>query len=373
MGLMNKLRGEFIDIIEWTQPTDKGILAYRFPRQDNEIKMGAKLTVREGQNAVFINEGQMADVFKPGMYTLQTQNMPILSTLKGWKHGFSSPFKAEVYFINVAQQPDYKWGTTNPITMRDPDFGIIRLRAFGSYVFKVVDPGLFLKELVATDPCFEDYEIDSQLRQVIVARFSDVIGKSGIPVLDLVGNYQQLSKFVSDLLKPEFASWGLEVVKFYIENMSLPPAVEEAIDRRTQMGVVGDLSKYTQFNAAEAIRNVGSGGGSGLGGAGVELAAGMGIAQAISQSMGQANQAAQQQQGAGGPPPPLPSQAQFHVALNGNAAGPFTLAVIKNHIDKGELKRDTLVWKQGMAEWSKAESVPEIASLFGAVPPPIPR
>ncbi len=369
MGIMDKLRNEFIDIIDWTQPTDKGILAFRFPRQNAEIKMGAKLTVREGQAAIFLNEGQIADVFKPGMYTLSTQNMPILSTLKGWKYGFNSPYKADVYFVNTAQQPDYKWGTTNPIIARDADFGMVRIRGFGSYVFRVTDPALFLRELVATDPCFEDYEIDAQLRQVIVARFSDVLGKSKIPVLDLVGNYEQLAKFVLDLIKPEFNGWGLDIVKFYIENLSLPPEVEAAIDRRTSMGVVGDLAKYNQFQVAEAIRASASNpGGGGIIGAGIGLGAGMAVAQAIAgnglgATVAPVNAA---------PPPPLPGAVQFHVALNGQPSGPFPLATIRQYIEAGQIKKDTLVWRQGMAEWSKAETAAEIATLFGAVPPPIP-
>ena len=278
MGILDKLSQEFIDIIDWTQPSDRGILAFRFPRYQNEIKMGAKLTVREGQAAVFINEGKMADVFAPGMYTLTTQNLPILATLRGWKHGFNSPYKAEIYFVNTAQQPDYKWGTSNPIMLRDADFGMVRVRGYGSYVFRVSDPGKFLKELVATDPCFEDYEIDTQLKQVIVARFSDVLGKSGIPVLDLCGNYEKLAQFVLDRIKPDFAAWGLDLVKFYIENLSLPAEVEAAIDRRGAMGAVGDLSKYTQFEAAEAMRtSAANPNGGGLAGAGVGLGTGLAI------------------------------------------------------------------------------------------------
>src|SRR5437764_2667473 len=176
MGLLDKLRGEFIDIIEWTEPRHSEALAYRFPRMGNEIKYGAKLTVREGQAAVFVNEGQIADVYPPGMYTLDTRNMPLLSTLMGWKYGFNSPFKAEVYFISTKQWTDQKWGTQNPVMIRDPEFGPVRVRAFGTYVFKVTDPATFLKELVATDPSFESYEIASQFRNTIVSRFVDVIG-----------------------------------------------------------------------------------------------------------------------------------------------------------------------------------------------------
>src|ERR1700733_10283125 len=183
MGLIDKLRGEFIDIIEWTEPSQNDVLAYRFPRYQNEIKIAARLVVREGQNAVFVNEGQLADVFKPGTYTLTTQNMPILSTLKGWKYGFNSPFKAEVYFISTKRYTDLKWGTQNPIMLRDPEFGPVRVRAFGTYAFQVSDPATFLRQLVATDPSFESYEIATQLRNTIVARFVDAIGQAKIAVL----------------------------------------------------------------------------------------------------------------------------------------------------------------------------------------------
>src|SRR5882724_4964824 len=194
MSLLDKLRGEFIDIIERTEPSQNEILAYRFPRYNNEIKNGAKLTVREGQAAVFVNEGQIADVFPPGMYTLDTKNLPILSTLKGWKYGFNSPFKAEVYFVSTRQWTDQKWGTQNPFMLRDAEFGPVRIRAFGTYVFKVTDPGTFLKELVATDPSFEAYEISSQFRNVIVSRFIDALGSSRIPMLDLAGNYDRVGR-----------------------------------------------------------------------------------------------------------------------------------------------------------------------------------
>ena len=166
MGLLDKLRGEFIDIIEWTEPSNNDILCFRFPRYQNEIKNGAKLTVREGQAAVFVSEGQIADVFTPGMYTLETKNLPILSTIKGWKYGFNSPFKAEVYFVSTRQWTDKKWGTQNPVMIRDPEFGPVRVRAFGTYAFKVSDPATFLRQLVATDPSFETYEIANQLRNV---------------------------------------------------------------------------------------------------------------------------------------------------------------------------------------------------------------
>lgn len=371
MGLWDKLRGELIDIIEWTQPNDTDILAYRFPRYNNEIKMGAKLTVREGQAAVFVDEGKIADVFQPGMYELQTENMPILSTLKGWKYGFNSPFKSEVYFILTTQRTDNKWGTSNPIMKRDSDFGMVRLRAFGSYVFRVSDPAAFLRELVATDPAFETYEIDSQLRQVIVSKFSDVIGKSPIPVLDLVGNYEALSKFVLDNIGPDFASWGLALTKFYIENISVPPEVEAAMDKRAAMGAVGDLNQYTKYQTAEAIRDAANNPSGGAAGVGVGLGAGMGMANQMLNALQPGATT-----GAGGAsaatPPPLPGSVAFFAAIDGKQAGPFDLATLQAQVSEGKITRETLVWKQGMANWSAASTVSELANLFAAVPPPLP-
>src|SRR5918911_316670 len=192
MGLLDKLRGELIDIIEWTEPSNSEILAYRFPRYNNEIKYGARLTVREGQAAAFVNEGQLADVYMPGMYTLETQNMPILSTLRGWQYGFNSPFKAEVYFVSTRTFTDRKWGTKNPIMLRDAEFGPVRLRAFGTFAIKVTDPAKFLREIVGTNPQFSVETIGDQLRDMIVSRFADTLAENKVPVLDMASNYDEL-------------------------------------------------------------------------------------------------------------------------------------------------------------------------------------
>ncbi|MFH2095759.1 MAG: SPFH domain-containing protein, partial [Bacteroidota bacterium] len=210
MGLLNKLKGEFLDIVEWLDPTNNTIV-HRFERYHNEIKMGAKLTVRESQVAAFINEGQLADVFPPGMYSLSTSNMPILSTLKGWKYGFNSPFKAEVYFVNTKKFTDQKWGTPNPIMLRDPEFGPIRIRAFGTYEFRVKDAAIFIKEIVGTDGDFTTEEVTNQLRNIILARFTDAIGEAKIPVLDMASNYDEVSKFVHEKIGGEYGDYGLEL------------------------------------------------------------------------------------------------------------------------------------------------------------------
>ncbi|HLW67280.1 MAG TPA: SPFH domain-containing protein [Gemmataceae bacterium] len=364
MGLLDKLRGEFIDIIEWTEPAQNEILAYRFPRYNNEIKYGAKLTVREGQIAVFVNEGQIADVYTPGMYTLETQNMPILSTLKGWKYGFNSPFKAEVYFVSTRQWTDQKWGTQNPIMLRDPEFGPVRIRAYGTYAMKVSDAAAFIRQLVATDPNYEVYEISNQLRNTIVSRFVDVAGQAKIPILEMAGNYDKLSKLCLEKIAPDLESMGMKLTLFYIENISLPPEVEQALDKRTQMGVLGDLSQYTKYQTAEAIRDAAKNPG-GVAGIGAGLGAGMQIGQQMGGAM--------QSQGSPGTPPPLPSAISFFVAFNGSQTGPFDLGTLASKVREGSLTRSTLVWKHGMANWSAAESVPELAELFASSPPPLPK
>ncbi|MFO0852180.1 MAG: SPFH domain-containing protein [Gemmataceae bacterium] len=361
MGLWDRLTGELIDIIEWTEPSQNDILAHRFTRYKNEIKNGAKLIVREGQAAAFVKEGQLADVKTPGMYTLDTNNMPILSTILGWKYGFESPFKCEVYFISTRQWTDQKWGTQNPVMMRDPEFGPVRVRAFGSYAFKVTDPGTFLKELVATDPSFEAFEVTNQFRNAIVSRFVDVVGSAKIPVLDLAGNYERVSKLALDRIAPELGKMGVSLTQFFVENISLPPEVEAALDKRTQMGVLGDLNKYTQFQSAEAIRDAAQNPG-GMAGMGVGIGAGAALGQQMAGAMA-----------AGHVPPPLPTAAQFHVAINGQQAGPFDLAGLQVKVKDGSVTRSSLVWKPGMSQWTAADSVPELAPLFAHLPPPLPK
>jgi membrane protease subunit (stomatin/prohibitin family) len=365
MGLWDRLTGELIDIIEWTEPSQNDILAHRFTRYKNEIKNGAKLIVREGQAAAFVKEGQLADVKTPGMYTLDTNNMPILSTILGWKYGFESPFKCEVYFISTRQWTDQKWGTQNPVMMRDPEFGPVRVRAFGSYAFKVTDPGTFLKELVATDPSFEAFEVTNQFRNAIVSRFVDVVGSAKIPVLDLAGNYERVSKLALERISPELAKMGVSLTQFFVENISLPPEVEAALDKRTQMGVLGNLDQYTKFQSAEAIRDAAQNPG-GMAGMGVGIGAGAALGQQMAGAMaagGQPHPA----------PPPLPTAAQFHVAINGQQAGPFDLAGLQAKVREGAVTRASLVWKPGMTQWAAADSVPELASLFASVPPPLPK
>jgi len=363
MSLWNKLTGELVDIIEWTEPAQSDILCYRFPRYHNEIKMGAKLTVREGQNSVFVNEGRIADVYQPGMYTLQTQNMPILSTLKGWKYGFNSPFKAEVYFVSTKRWTDQKWGTQNPIMLRDPEFGPVRVRAFGTYAFHVRDAGTFLKQVVATNPSFETFEIASQMRDTIVSRIADVLGQLKMSVLDMAGNYEKAAQLCRQRFASELAEMGLELTSFYIENISLPPEVEKALDERSKMGVLGDMSRFTQYQAAQAIRDAAQNPG-GIAGVGAGLAAGYGVANQMSAALAGSHAAA-------AAPPPLPSGG-FFLGIGGQQLGPFDVGTLQGKVHEGSLTRATLVWKQGMSSWVAAETVPELQGLFAAVPPPLP-
>lgn len=364
MGLFDKLRGEFIDIIEWTDDS-RDTMVYRFERFDNEIKMGAKLIVRESQVAVFINQGKLADVFSPGDYTLETENLPILSTLKGWKHGFHSPFKAEVYFVNTRQFTDLKWGTKNPITLRDPEFGPIRIRAFGTYAIRVNNAESFIKEIVGTDGHFTTDEITSQLRNLIISRFADIVGEAKIPVLDMAANYDELGEFIINKIHQDFLDYGIDITKMLVENISLPPAVEEALDKRTSMGVIGNLQQYTQFQTANAMEKAAQNE-SGMAGGGM----GMGMGFAMANQMGQSVQQPQVNQAA--TPPPLPQQKMFHVAINGQSQGPMPISQMSALVSSGTLNKDSLVWCEGMADWQKASQVSDLNSLFSAMPPPLP-
>lgn len=371
MGLWDKIKGEFIDIIQWLDPSNDTIM-YRFERHNNEIKYGAKLTVRESQVAVFVNEGKIADVFQPGMYTLETQNMPILSTLKGWKYGFSSPFQAEVYFVNTKNFTDKKWGTKNPIMMRDPEFGPIRLRAFGNYTFKVKDPVALIKQVAGTDGKFTTDEITEQLKNVIITRFSDVIAESKVPALDLATQYDEFSAALQKKIAPEYEEYGIELTKLLIENISLPPEVEAAIDKRTSMGVIGNLNAYSQFQAANAMEQAAKNP-SGDASSGIGMGMGFAMAQQMGQQLNnqnQNNQVNQQQNNV--VPPPLNQPMAYYVAVNGQQSGPYNDVALKQMIQQGMLKPDSLIWKQGMPQWSPASSVPEVAAMFTQGPPPIP-
>ncbi|MBX3110393.1 MAG: SPFH domain-containing protein [Fimbriimonadaceae bacterium] len=356
MSLWDKIKGEFVDIIEWTDDSTD-TMVYRFERHNNEIKYGAQLTVRESQVAVFVDEGKYADVFTPGMYTLETQNMPLLSTLKGWKYGFNSPFKAEVYFINTKRFNDLKWGTMNPIMMRDADFGMVRVRAFGTYAMRIVDAKKFLSEVVGTNWEFTTDQISEQCRNNVVSAFAKAIADANLPVLDLYSRYEEIGSSLLTKVQPTMAEMGIELLNLLVENVSVPPEVEQAIDTRSKMGAVGDMNKFMQFQAAEAMVK-GAENPGGMGGLGAQLAAGQIAGQVI--------------QNAQSAPPPVPAQKQFHVAVNGAQQGPFGIDALRGMVASGQLTPSSLVWSQGMAQWQAAETVGELQALFAAVPPPMP-
>lgn len=362
MGLLDKLRGELIDIVEWLDHT-RDTLVWRFPRYQNELKNGAQLIVRPGQMAIFVHRGQLADVFEPGAYRLSTDNLPILSTLQGWKYGFNSPFRAEVYFVNTRQITELKWGTPNPIMLRDPDFGPLRLRAFGTYALKATDPTALLKELVGTDQTFEADEIHELMRGIINTAFADVIGESKIAALDLAASYRDLSeavrKKVCERIDDEY---GLEVPQLFIVNISLPEEVEKALDTRTSMGVIGDMNRFQQYQLGQAMT------------AAASNPAGGGAAEGMGLGMGFA-MAGRMMQGAGGlgapaAPPPLP--AAWHVAVNGQTLGPFAAQQVTDAIARGEITAATLVWSAGMSGWTPAGQVPALAAYFASATPPPP-
>ncbi|WP_432449362.1 SPFH domain-containing protein [Aliiroseovarius marinus] len=367
MGILDFLTGEFIDVIHWVDDT-RDTMVWRFEREDHEIKYGAKLTVREGQSAVFVHEGQLADVFTPGLYMLETNNMPILTTINHWDHGFKSPFKSEIYFVNTTRMGDLKWGTKNPIMLRDPEFGPTRIRAYGTYAVRVSDPAKFLVEIVGTDGEFTMDEISFQIRNIIVQAFSRVIASAGIPVLDMAANTADLGKIVATEISGVVADYGLSIPEFYIENISLPPAVEAVMDKRTSMGIAGNLDNYMKFNAAEAMGAENSAMASSMG-AGMGAAMGMGMAgQMQTGPWGAAPAAAPAVQA----PPPPPVEHVWHVAENGATKGPFSKAALGRMAAAGELSRDSHVWTPGQDGWKRAEDVAELAQLFTILPPPPP-
>ena len=382
MALFNKIKqkafGEFIDIIEWTDDTSDTMI-WRFPRYNSEIKNGAQLTVRETQVAVLVNEGQFADVFQPGRHELTTSNMPILTTIRGWKYGFNSPFKVDVYFVNTKQFLNQRWGTANPIMMRDPEFGPIRLRAFGSYNFRVQeDPIPFIKNVAGTSGEFTTEGISEQLRNFVITKFTDYLGESKIAALDLAANMNEFSQKLTIGLKDDFAEYGIELTRFLVENISLPEAVEEALDRRTSMGVIGNMTAYTQMQFADSLKdsaNNPAGGGNLAGdamGAGIGLAmAGQMAGQMMNPQAGQFHGGQQPPQQAAPTPPPMPQQTTYHVAVGGVQQGPFPVSQLQQMIQQGQLTRDTMVWTAGMPAWAAANSVQELSQLFGAVPPPL--
>ncbi len=356
MGLLKSLREEAVDIVEWLDGT-RDTLVWRFPRYRNEIKNGAQLIVRPGQLAVFVHRGELADVFEPGSHRLSTDNLPILSRLQGWRHGFESPFKSEVYFVNTRQIVDLKWGTPNPIPIRDPEFGPIRLRAFGTYTLRAADPRALLRELVGTDDSFEADEIHELMRGLVLSSLAEVLGRGEIPAVELAANYPALAEQVRRAVVERVdGEYGLDVPTLIVVNISFPEEVEKALDARSSMNVIGDLHRYQQYQLGQSMPLAAASDGN----AGGML--GVGVGMTMSGALGAARATS---------PPALPATAGYFVAVDGRQQGPYPLEQVAAALGRGEIDGDTLVWTQGMPAWTPAAQVSRLAAPGGA-PPPLP-
>ena len=284
MSLRDFLQKQFIDVIDWSEPED-GVLAWRFPFRDMEIQNGGKLTVRESQMAMFVNEGRIADVFTPGLYTLTTHTLPLLTNLLNWDKEFKSPFKSDVYFFSARVQVDQHWGTATPITIRDQEFGAVRLRAYGIYAYHIADPRVFFNKVSGTREIYRVDEIEGQLRNTIVGRIADTFASSKIPFLDMAANQVALGQKISEQMKPGFAEFGLALDSFVVESLSLPDELQKILDQRISMGMVGDMGRYTQFQVAQSMPIAAANEGGGAAGVGVGLGAGLTMAQQMMNAM----------------------------------------------------------------------------------------
>jgi membrane protease subunit (stomatin/prohibitin family) len=310
MALMDFIKKQFIDVIHWTEEAD-GLLAYRYPMADMEIQNGAQLTVRESQMAVFVNEGQIADVFGPGLYKLTTQTLPLLTNLKNWDKLFASPFKSDVYFFSTRLQLDRKWGTPTPITIRDKDFGAVRMRAFGIYSFRIADPRVFHKEVSGTREAYTVSDLDGQLRNSVIAALTNAFGASGTAFLDMAGNQGLLADNVKKQMEPMFAKMGLALDNLVVESVSLPEEIQKMLDTRIGMNMIGDMQRYTQYQTANAIPIAAANEGGGLAAMGANLAVGVGIGNQMAGSMlGNMNQ-----------PPPAGGAAPAAMGNGGGGGG----------------------------------------------------
>lgn len=362
MTMRDFIRGELIDVVEWLEDSTDAMV-WRFARPSNEIKNGAQLIVRPGQVAVFVEQGDIADVFTPGRHQLVTANLPILSRLRGWRHGFESPFKAEVVFVSTRQFTSLKWGTKTPVMTRDSTLGPVRLRAYGQYAVRVSDAPRFVRELVGANAHFEVEQVAEQLRNLVVSRFSDLLAEEPVAVLELASRYVELGDRLAARLGPELAEYGMEATKVVIENISLPEEVAGTLDQRTRMGIIGDVGAYAQLQAADAIRDAARNPGVG----GASVAAGLGMA--MGQQLASSGVAAPTRPSLPAPsltPPPVPGAAHFWLAVDGMPAGPFDMNALAERARSGSLTGATLVWREGMAQWAPASEVADLVPLFGS-------
>ncbi len=379
MTLWDAVRGEFLDVIEWTGEAAPDTLVWRFPRRDNAIKLGSQLTVREGQWAVFVNEGRIADSFGPGRYSLETRNLPLLTTLLSLPTAFETPFKAEVYFVATRQFTDLKWGTRHPVILRDPELGPVRLRGYGSYTLRIGDPPRLIREVSGSSGQFTVDGISEQLRNLVVTRLADLLGESRHPVLDLAGRYDELAAELRRRLEPEFEGYGISLTTLLIENLTLPPEVEAALDRRSGIALTGDLQAFTTYQAGIALEKAATNPG-GPAGTASGLAVGLGLGQQLAAAGGAAGSAAASAAAGTGAPPVTATGAgtavqagtAYHVLLEGQSHGPLTLAELAALRQQGTLRADGLIWHAGLAGWTPASQLGELAVLFLAPPPPPP-
>jgi membrane protease subunit (stomatin/prohibitin family) len=375
MGLWDTLtthaKAQFLDVIQWLDDS-RNTLVYRFPIFNQAIQDGGKLVVREGQAAVFVAEGRLSDVFGPGSYELSTRTKAIWGFFESIKYGLNMPYKGDVYFVSTRQFTDQKWGTANPIMLRDKDLGAVRIRAFGVFAYRITDPAVFLREVVGTAGLYTTDEINGQLKRKLVSALADTIGESKIPALDLIAQYMDLGDALRQRLNGWFGeNYGITLTDFVVENISVPPEVEKMLDKRSSMALVGDMNAYTQFQAANAIEQAAGR----PGGGGPMLEAGMGLAmgQAMGQQLGRAQQGSgtfNPQGGLSTPPPPPPADPRFH--YSGPAGqGEYSAREIAAFVQQNRTGAHN-VWATGWPGWKAWSDVPEISSLLPPVPPPLP-
>ncbi len=367
MSLWSKLSGELVDIVEFPDaPADS--LVYRFPRYANEIKFGAKLIVREGQGALFVNEGKLADVFTPGTYTLETHNLPILSTLQGWKYGFESPFKAEVYFFSTRPMLNQQWGTQQAVTLEIAGYGLVEIRAFGQAGYHIADPSVFFRQMVGTTGILTDDSLLDYLRGLINSQFTQALTSSKPTVEQLSANLDALDDTLIKSINTKLQPLGFELVQFLIESLSLPPALRDELFEYSRLNKV-DLNRLTQMQAAKSITQLASQTSEGgVGAQSMQFGVGLAAAQQVAQAMNASR-------GASSPPPidnSQPAPLQYHVVVDGQAQGPLSMESIERIVAQGSLNSTTLVWRPGMAAWAPAASQQDLQPLFPQVPPPLP-
>jgi membrane protease subunit (stomatin/prohibitin family) len=345
MSLREFLVGELVDIIEWDDDSDD-TMAWRFSRPKSEIKNGAQLIVRPGQMAILVDQGKMADVFQPGRHELTTANMPLLSSFRGWKYGFESPFKADVLFLATKQFVGRKWGTANPIILNDKSLGPVRLRAYGTYAIRVADGRRFIEEIVGAASVFAVEQIAEQLRDIVVAKMSGALAESNLTVYELSSKYEEVAATAQREIADQVKQIGLEMTQLVIENVSLPPEVEATIDQKTRMNMLDNLDRYTRLQSADAIRDAARNPNGGAA-AGIGVAVGAALGQRAGVSAAQPSME----------PPPLPS-AMWYYAVGSERKGPVDEQAL---IQMGVLQASTLVWKAGMSGWVPASTIPELA------------